>query len=210
MEVPDEVVRTAYSDRAAEYTALLGSVDVSAEADRRLIAEWATSLDGLVIDAGCGPGHWAGFMAELGVDVEGVDLVPAFVEIARSRHPSVPFRVGALDDLQLPDAAAAGVLAWYSLIHLEPERMDVVLTELARCTRDRGGLVIGFFHGDRVGPFSHAVTTAYQWPAEELAHRLERAAFVTTRTDIRRHPEGADRIHGTIVAQRRPRNRSAR
>ena len=52
-----------------------------------------------IVDAGCGPGHWTHWLTELGAEVEGVDLVPAFVELARARFPTASYRVARLDDL---------------------------------------------------------------------------------------------------------------
>ncbi|MEF3402982.1 hypothetical protein [Agromyces sp. CCNWLW203] len=51
-------VRAAYTERAEEYISVLGSVADTHELDRELITRWAEPLEGLVLDAGCGPGHW--------------------------------------------------------------------------------------------------------------------------------------------------------
>lgn len=198
----DDVVRAAYTDRAEEYTALLGTVAAMDPLDVGLIGDWAAGCDGLVVDAGCGPGHWTHLLAERGVQVEGVDLVPAFVELARARFPTVPYRVGRLDDLGLPDAAAAGVLTWYSLIHLHPDRLPTVLRELRRCLRPDGTLLVGFFASDRLGPFDHTVTTAFSWPVDELARVVEDAGFTVRDTRTRPNPRRPDRRHGSLLAVR--------
>jgi SAM-dependent methyltransferase len=201
----DDVVRAAYSARADEYAALLGSMDVMHESDRQFISGWAAAVPGHIVDAGCGPGHWTDFLIELGADVEGVDLVPAFVELARARFPVASFRVASLDDLGLPDRSAAGILAWYSLIHLEPERVPVVLGEFARCIKPHGGLAVGFVAGQRLERFSHAVTPAYFWPPDELAERIESGGFRVDEVHTRANPERPDRTHGAILAHRRDR-----
>ena len=51
----EETVEAAYSLRAADYTALFGSIEAAQPADRKFVAGWAASLDGPVLDAGCGP-----------------------------------------------------------------------------------------------------------------------------------------------------------
>ena len=53
----DADVRAAYAARAAEYVSVIGSVELNDERDRELIARWGRARSGLVIDAGCGPGH---------------------------------------------------------------------------------------------------------------------------------------------------------
>lgn len=193
-------VREAYTARAEEYISLLGSVADTHEIDRELITRWAEPIDGSLLDAGCGPGHWTDHLRRLGHDVEGVDLTPAFVARAAERFPAVPFRVASFDDLGVPDAALGGILAWYSLIHLEPERVPVVLDRFARCIAPGGSLLLGFFDGASIEPFPHKVVTAYFWPPSAMAERLEAAGFVVeevhTRTDDGRRP------HAAIVARR--------
>jgi len=119
----DARVRQAYSGRATEYTSVFGAVEDMHELDRRRIERWAEQISGPVIDAGCGPGHWTDFLHQRGVDISGVDLVPEFIAIARARFPKVPFRACSLRAVDVADGSLNGVLAWYSLIHLEPTEL---------------------------------------------------------------------------------------
>ena len=198
----DDVVRAAYTARAVEYATLLGSVDDVHDLDRHLISRWAAASSGLIIDAGCGPGHWTHFLTEQGAEIEGIDLVPAFVELAQQRFPSASYRVASLDDLGVADGSLGAILAWYSLIHLEPARVPSVLAEFARAIRPDGTLLAGFFTGERLEPFPHKVTTAYCWPVDELARCVESAGFAIQETHIRANPERPDRTHGAILARR--------
>lgn len=198
----DDVVRAAYTSRADEYTAALGAVEAMDPVDVRTIADWAVGCRGLVVDAGCGPGHWTHLMGSLGVDVEGVDLVPAFVAQARARFPGTRYRVAGLDDLGLADGAAGGVLAWFSTIHHEPARLPAVLRELRRCLADDGTLLLGFFESDVRGPFDHTVTPAWSWPATDLAGVVGAAGFTVRETRTRPNPHRPDRRHGTLLAVR--------
>lgn len=193
-------VRAAYGARADEYTAVLGSIDSTHEQDRKLVSEWSRPLVGPVLDVGCGPGHWTDFMAGQGVAAEGVDVVPEFVSRARERFPHVPFRTASLTELGVPADYAAGILAWYSLIHLSPDDMPAALRELARCTAPNGGLLVGFFEGAAVEPFPHAVTTAYYWSVDELSRYLVDAGFDVLAVHSRADP--GKRSHAAIVARR--------
>ncbi|MFD6179147.1 MULTISPECIES: class I SAM-dependent methyltransferase [unclassified Isoptericola] len=196
----------AYAARAQEYTDLFGSMASVHEDDRDLVARWAAGLTGRVLDAGCGPGQWTDFLARLGLDAEGVDLAEPFLERARAEYPGVTFRRAALDDLGVPDGGLGGLLAWYSVIHTPPDTtdgaaVDDVLAEFARAVAPGGGLLVGYFRGPRVEPFDHKVTTAWFWPPEELAARLDRAGFDVVATAERDEP-GA-RPHGAVSARRR-------
>ncbi|WP_241248939.1 class I SAM-dependent methyltransferase [Rhodococcus sp. X156] len=196
----DEVLQ-AYGERAVEYADRLGAMGAVHPEDRDLVLRWALHRPGPIIDAGCGPGHWTDFLTRAGVEVEGTDLVPAFVAQARDRFPAARFREAASDDLGVPDGSLAGVLAWYSTIHTPPEQLAAVLAELARCLAPGGSLLLGFFEGPAVEAFAHAVVTAYRWPVERLAGHLQDAGFAVREIHTRTDP-GA-RPHGAIVAEKR-------
>lgn len=193
-------VRDAYAARAAEYIDLLGSIDATAEQDREQILAWARGVPGRIVDVGCGPGQWTNFLREHGMDVEGIDPVPAFVDQAKRRYPDGSYRIGRADDLGVQDAGLGGILAWYSLIHTDPDQIDALLAEFARVIRPGGGLTIGFFEGTELAPFDHAVTTAYFWPADLLSEHIERAGFEVAHIDVRTAP-GTRRL-GTLLARR--------
>jgi SAM-dependent methyltransferase len=195
-----ERVRSSYGSRAAEYTEHLGSVEAMAAEDRRVLAEWATTIHGPALDAGSGPGHWTAFLAEHGVETEGLDVVPEFVESARRRFPQLRFRLGGLEALPAADGSLGGILSWYSVIHTEPGSVPAILDEFARCLRPGGTLLLGFFDGPRIEPFDHAVVTAWSWPVEAMAVQLRRAGFEVVGTHARTDP--GSRPHGAILARR--------
>ncbi|MFT4295605.1 MAG: class I SAM-dependent methyltransferase [Micropruina sp.] len=200
-------VRDAYAARAAEYTELFGSIEAAAEHDREHLLGWALGIDGRIIDVGCGPGQWTHFLAEHGVNIEGVDLVPEFIDTARTLHPGVSYRVGRADRLGVEDAVLGGVLSWFSLIHTDPEEIDAPLAEFARCVRPGGGLALGFFEGPELVPFDHAVTTGWFWPVDQLCLRIEQAGFQVTDAQTRDMP--VSRRLGVITARRSGRGRTS-
>jgi len=197
----DTRIRDGYAARAGEYTELFGDIGQMDDVDRGRIGRWADGVGGRILDAGCGPGHWTAFLADRGADVEGIDLVPDFIAGASARFPQIPYRVASLTDVAIPADSLGGVLAWYSLIHTPPEEMDAVLAEFARAVAPGGGLLVGFCRGPRVEPFDHAVTTAWYWPVDELARRLDVAGFDVVEAAARTDP--GVRPHGAISARRR-------
>ncbi len=196
----NDQVREAYAARAGEYIAALGSVASMHPADARKIAAWGADLSGPVVDAGCGPGHWTAYLRDRGVDVTGVDLVPEFLTSAAARFPHVPFRCASLGDLGVPDAALGGILAWYSLIHLPPERLPAALAEFARCLRPGGRLLLGFFAGRAGEAFDHAVAPAYFWSLPSMRRALLDAGFAVEQMLTRTDP--GHRPHASITARR--------
>lgn len=198
MSVGSESIRAAYGARAAEYTRILGSVEDMHEKDQERIGRWAASLDGQLIDAGCGPGHWTDFLYQRGASVQGIDLVPEFIESARVRFPEVPFRVASFRNLDVPAGSLHGVLAWYSLIHVPPGELSSVLREISRVLTQGGELLVGFFDGSPGDSFPHAVTTAYYWSPKHLGGLLSEAGFEVLEVETRQDP--GRRAHAAITA----------
>lgn len=195
------LVRSAYAKRAVEYIELLGALDQMDPLDACLLGEWSDSVAGPVLDVGSGPGHWTDFLRSRGCAAHGVDAVPQFVESARERFPLTSFEVGDLLDLPFVDARFAGVLAWYSVIHMDPEQSALALEEFARVTKDDGHLLIGAFLGPNGHPFDHAVTTAYYRSEQGLAGQVEAAGFHVLSTHTR--TSRAHRPHLAVVARKR-------
>jgi SAM-dependent methyltransferase len=196
---PDRVAQ-AYSSLADRYIELFGSVDSVHPDDLRLIDDHLGRLTGPVLDLGCGPGHLSGFLDLTGSEVTGIDLVPEFIAHARQSYPAVRFEQGSLAELTRPDASVAGVLAWFSLIHLDPGELNGVLAEIHRVLAPGGALVVGFFDGPACEPFDHRVVEAHRWPAEELARRLAETGFHEVER-VHRPRDGERRPYAAIAAR---------
>lgn len=95
----------AHYSEAAEFYDLLyqGEKDYAAEADllAQLIRVHAPTAATL-LDVGCGTGSHARALIDAGFRVDGVDLEPAFVELARTKCPEGTFYVGDMTTLDLP------------------------------------------------------------------------------------------------------------
>lgn len=203
--VPNSSALTAYAARAAEYSQELGTLEAVYPEDRQLVRDWAQSCTGKILDVGCGPGHWTDFLRADGHDVEGLDPVPEFIAIAQSRFPLAGFREASAEQLGANDGEAAGILAWYSLIHTAPGNIGHALAEFARALRPGGSLLVGFFEWPQLTAFDHKVVTAYRWPVDELSARAAAAGFTVESTATRR--DSGTRPHAAIIARRSGRTR---
>ena len=194
-----QLIRQAYAAAAAQYVQLFGSVAQVHTDDLALITRRLSTCRSTLLDVGCGPGHLTAYLRSLEVDAMGVDVVPEFIHHARATDPCPRYMFGSLDALPVAAGAAAGVLAWYSLIHLPPEHLDRVLAELRRVMMPNATLVVGFFESTSVAAFEHKVVRAYSWPVDVFAQRLNEAGFSEVER-LQRAGTSETRPHAAIAA----------
>ena len=152
---PGAEVRAAYDAIAQDYAATFPTTEPEAAVDLAMVDHFVSlvlaSGGSEVLDAGCGTGRMARYLADRGCSVRGVDLSPGMLAMARRDHPDLDVHEGSLLDLPYRDAAFDGVLLWFSLIHLPDEDLPRALGEVARVVRPGGLVLVAFQVGD--GPW---------------------------------------------------------
>lgn len=147
-----EDTRASYDTVADSYADLTRHLLAETPEERAVLAMFADMVrvqgGGTVADVGCGAGRITAHLRQLGVDAFGVDLSPGMIEVARRDHPGLRFDVGSMTDLALADASVAGLVAWYSLIHVPDDEISPVFAHFQRVLRPGGPLLLGFHVGD--------------------------------------------------------------
>lgn len=95
-----------------------------------------------VLDVACGTGEHARLLAAQGFRVDGLDLDPAFLRIARRKHPAGRFVEADMSDFHLPDRYDAVLCLFSSIGYLRT--LDRVRRALA-CFREHlapGGVIL--------------------------------------------------------------------
>jgi len=147
-------VLAAHASTVAAYGPWSASYDAEAggglfAADEPIVAECLSGrAPGVALDAACGTGRFAEFLAGLGHRVIGVDTSPDMLAHARRRVPDGEFHVAELDRLPLPDDSADVIVCALALVHVP--RLQPVMTEFARVLRPGGDLVISDVHHELV------------------------------------------------------------
>lgn len=138
---------------------------------------------GPVVDVGCGPGYVTAYLHGLGVDAFGIDLSPEMIALARRDHPDLRFEVGTMTDLDLADDSVAGVLAFWSVIHVPDDAVPGVFDEFRRVLHPGGPLLVGFHVGDETQHTSEGYTgrpisvDSYRRRPRQVAGWLRDAGF---------------------------------
>jgi len=103
---------------------------------------------GSVLDAACGTGRYAAFLAARGHRVLGVDGSPEMLHRARRRVPAGTFVRGDLHRLPVADGGMDVAVCALALVHVPT--LAPVMAEFARVLRPGGHLVISDVHRDLV------------------------------------------------------------
>ena len=153
--------RAGYDLIAEQYTQKFRTELDDAPLDRALLAGFAEMVrrdhpDPRVLEVGSGPGGIAAHLHRLGLTIAGIDLSPVMVEIARREHTGISFEIGEMGALEVADGSLAGVVAWYSLIHVPAARRLRVIGEFHRVLRPGGYALLAFQVGDETLHFDEA------------------------------------------------------
>ncbi len=198
--------RASYDTVAVSYAELLREALAGEPFQRGILALFAELVrahgNGPVADIGCGPGRITAHLQGIGIDAFGIDLSPAMIDVARRDHPGLRFEVGSMTDLPLADDSVAGLLAWFSLIHVPDDEAPTVLAEFFRVLRPGGALLLGFHAGEG----EELKTTGYGGhPMKVYVHRRSparvaawlNAAGFTVEAEMAHHP--APTVEGGFV-----------
>ena len=189
--------RAAYDTVAVDYEALLRDELAGKPVDRAILGVFAELVTGDAVDVGCGPGRITGYLANLGVHVSGIDLSPGMIEVARAMHPDIRFEVGSMLELARADESLAGLVAWYSIIHVPPADLPTVFAQFARVLEPGGLLLLAFQVGDEPRHLEHGYGHEISLDAWRLRPdaviALATDAGFTLHTRIEREPESLEK-----------------
>jgi SAM-dependent methyltransferase len=210
--------RVFYDTIAEDYARHFATTLQDRPLDRALLAGFAelaqTINAGPIADLGCGPGHITAHLHQHGVDVFGVDLSSATVDLARRTHPGLSFRHGSMTDLEIADGALGGIVAWYSIIHLPPDQLPTVFAEFYRLLAGHGHLLLAFQVGDEIlqiaQPFGHPVSLGFRRLAPDRIDELLRQTGFKVDARLVREPIGEEKVaQGFLVAHKPTRTSGA-
>jgi SAM-dependent methyltransferase len=189
--VSDPRTLAVYDSRSDDYAAMMDRQAGRDPMIERFIA--ACPAGGRVLDLGCGPGHYARRMAEVGLQVDAIDASPAMIGMA-ARHPGVSARLARFEDLT-DHARYDGIWAYFSLLHAQRADLPAHLARIARALKPGGVLFIGMKRG--TGGGRDTLDRYYEYYEREELEALLTESGLTPDTHwtgkaagLTGHPEG--------------------
>ena len=152
VDVPVIATAEAYDGWAPRYDA---PRNLMLEREQVLVHAILDTLPvGVALDAACGTGRHAAYLAGLGHRVIGTDLSPGMLAVARQKLPDVELHLADLHDLPVPDDHVDAVVTGLAVNHV-PD-LAPVFAEFVRVLRPGGHLVVsdsrGLMEGARLYP----------------------------------------------------------
>jgi len=141
-EAPEVGVAEGYTAWARVYDDMSNPL---IRAEEALVAAVTSDLPvGTALDAACGTGRHAEWLAAAGHATTGIDATPAMLEVARGRVPNARFELGDLTALPVEDGRFDFAICALALAHLLDPRPAI--REIARAVRPGGRIVLTDAH----------------------------------------------------------------
>lgn len=216
LDSDDRRTRATFDAVAEDYADLLPDMSTEAPLDMAVLRVFVemvqASSHGPVVDVGCGSGRLTAHLSEAALPVVGFDLSAGMVAVAHAARRDLSFGVAHAGALPLRSGAAAGVVAWYSLINLRPDLIPAVLAEFARVTTPNATLLVAFQSGEgerveRTTAYGHPLPITYfRHRVRDVADAAVEVGFNIYAT-VERQPAMAHETtaQAFILAQRRDR-----
>ncbi|WP_205314627.1 class I SAM-dependent DNA methyltransferase [Nocardioides houyundeii] len=159
----------------------------------------ATGLQGTVVDVGCGTGRVTRDLSARGLEVLGVDPSAGMLGRAQQRYPEMSWALGdaSLRGLPQDQPPLAGIVARFSLIHVDPELIPDVFTSWTARLQPGAHVMVAFQcaedPAEAVMEFDHVVARAWRWHPDAMAAALTEAG-IRERWRLVAQPDASNRF----------------
>jgi ubiquinone/menaquinone biosynthesis C-methylase UbiE len=145
-----EKVENVYDTVAKEYAEAFSGEHEKKPKDREMLEKFSKKIKDRrpVWEFGCGPGHTAGYLKTLGIEISGLDISEKILEQARTIHPKIRFQKGNILDLEFENDSIAGVVAFYAIVHFTKEQVYRAFSEVFRVLQPGGLFFLTYHIGD--------------------------------------------------------------
>jgi len=164
----------------------------------------------LILDAGCGPGNITRYLLQQRPDfrIDGIDVAPNMVELARKNNPAASFRVLDIRLVASLDKTYDGIVCGFCLPYLTQEDYLKFITDIPAIVKENGWLYISLVAGD---PAQSGLKTNgngdrvyfHYYDLDQLIREMEGQGFEKLRLFEVDYPKGGNKEMHTAVIFRK-------
>jgi SAM-dependent methyltransferase len=142
-------IRETYDTVARQYADEIYGELAAKPFDRDVLDRFAERVrgEGSVCDLGCGPGQIARYLRDRAVDAFGADFSEGMLVEARRLNPDLRFVQTSMLALGLRSDKLAGIAAFYSIIHIQRDKVVDAFREVRRVLCPGGPFLFTFHLG---------------------------------------------------------------
>lgn len=147
MEQDLNKIEITYDAVAEEYAEVFSGEHEKKPKDMEILRRFSQEIGDRrpVWEFGCGPGHTAAYLQNLGMEISGMDLSEKILAQARTYHPGINFMKGNILQPDFGNNSIAGIIAFYAIVHFTEEQVDLAFSEIFRILKP-GGLFLFTYH----------------------------------------------------------------
>ncbi|MBN2040173.1 MAG: class I SAM-dependent methyltransferase [Spirochaetes bacterium] len=140
-------ISRVYNSLSNEYTEASSGEHEKKPKDREILDRFSREVGSAkpVWDFGCGSGHTAAYVKNLGVEISGLDLSELIIEQAKIKYPYLHFQQGNILELEFDNNSIAAVLSFYAIVHFTEDQVAEAFREIYRVIKP-GGLFLFTYH----------------------------------------------------------------
>ncbi|MBK6399702.1 MAG: class I SAM-dependent methyltransferase [Bacteroidia bacterium] len=103
-----------------------------------------------ILDAGCGPGNISRYILSKypGYKIDGIDIAPNMIELAKVNNPAAEFMVMDLRDISQLNKKYNGIICGFGLPYLSESEAKSFIDECCNLLLEDGVLYLSFVEGD--------------------------------------------------------------
>lgn len=103
-----------------------------------------------ILDIGCGPGNISRYLLRKRPDfrVEGIDLAPNMIELARKNNPGASFSVADVRNLHLRNYKVDGIICGFCLPFLTTSECKKLISDAYKLLKENGIFYLSFVPGN--------------------------------------------------------------
>ena len=107
---------------------------------QKLVEHLSPVKNGTYLDIGCGTGNYTLELEKKGFQMMGIDPSLKMLEKAKRKNPNVDWRVGTVENIELPDNHVEGIIAFLTIHHWSDLQKGFL--EIQRVLKPAGRVVI--------------------------------------------------------------------